>query len=99
MFTIGTRLHSQVDGGEVIVVRADGVTEPLRCAGLPMTGEAADGGAVPEDAPTLLLGKRYELVDEVLRIEVLVTRPGAGPLSYAGRDLTLRPTKPLPSSD
>jgi hypothetical protein len=44
-----------------------------------------------------LLGKRY--FDEESSLELICVKPGAGVLTVAGRELRLRGTKALPSSD
>ena len=43
------------------------------------------------------LGKRYKSVDG--EVEVLVSKPGACDLTYAGTAMELKEAKPLPSSD
>ncbi|MCE4267540.1 hypothetical protein FEZ60_24705 [Rhodococcus sp. MS16] len=99
---IGQRLRSQVCGGEVIVIRADGITADLETGGQPLV-DAASGGSpqptVQADAG-FLIGKRYELGnDSGTRLEVMVTRAGGGPLIYGGQPLTTSQAKTLPASD
>lgn len=98
---IGTRLLSQACDGEVVIVRAEGAETPLDAGGVPMVESRTDERAGETDGEGFALGKRYELHDEAVgvRLEVLVTRPGTSTLSWQGRALTLRATKPLPASD
>lgn len=99
---IGTRLISQVCGGEVIVIRAEGTDLPPSAGGLPMS-DSAPSVMPPDDGGGrgFLLGKRYEFVDNAagIRLEILVTKPGTSTLSWNGHELELKPTKPLPASD
>ncbi|OLF05687.1 hypothetical protein BLA60_34805 [Actinophytocola xinjiangensis] len=96
----GTRLRSQVCDTEIIVVRAEGV-DRLHCGGRPMVALDADrAGGSPEsglDTGTQL-GKRYGRTGDG-RVEVLVTRAGAGTLSVGDDVLPVLAAKPLPSSD
>jgi hypothetical protein len=57
--------------------------------GTETAGEAGTAG--------ILLGKRY--ADETTGLEVLCTKPGAGPLAVDGRELQVKGPKPLPASD
>jgi len=60
----------------------------------------ADSPAAPcraIDGPEVQIGKRY--VDDVAGVEVLCVKAGAGPLTFAGRELTIKAAKPLPASD
>jgi len=98
--TPGMRLFSATSSAQVVVVRAPSAQVDVACAGAPMTTEGAtDLGDAPTATVTvtLLLGKRY--ADEVLGIELLCTRAGAGPLSCDGVDIPLKEAKPLPASD
>ena len=97
----GTRLRSQVDATEVIVVRGRAGDADLSCGGHPMVDLAAtpqDGLAVAEglDGGTQL-GKRY--TDDAGEIEVLITKPGSGSLTLDGTPLQVKSAKPLPASD
>lgn len=99
---IGTRLRSAVDpSAEVLIVRAEGVVKPLECAGIPMVTDVTTDLQSVESSTPLLLGKRYELVqdDPKIHIELLVTKAGSGPLSYDGVELKQSVVKALPTSD
>lgn len=94
----GTRLQSQVDDTQLIIVRATDSLQDLRCGGAPMVAMDAErsGGLDPDYAGGTVMGKRY--VDES-GAEVLVTRAGAGTLTIGNTPLTLKEAKPLPASD
>lgn len=95
----GTRLQSQVDVTEVIVVRTAESLNDLRCGGSPMIplgAEKAGGVIDPSFAGGTTVGKRY--VDES-GAEVLVTKAGLGTLSVGISVLKIKDAKPLPSSD
>lgn len=95
----GTRLKSQVDDTQIIVVKASAVLDDLRCGGQPMIPlEAASSGLSLDPALSdgTVMGKRY--VDED-GAEVLVTKAGVGTLSIGVTPLSLREAKPLPASD
>jgi len=107
----GTRLRSQVDGTEVIVVRAPADDLAIACGGQPMidtaakaeqglapAGGAGGAGGAGEPAKGTQLGKRYTL-DGDAAIELLVTKPGQHGLSINGTPLALKEAKPLPASD
>lgn len=98
----GTRLRSQVDGTEVIVVRSPADDLELACGGQPMIDVAAapEPGLVPVGDPAegTQLGKRYTL-DGDAAIELLVTKPGKYGLSIDGTPLAIKEAKPLPASD
>jgi hypothetical protein len=97
----GDRYRSAVCTTEVIVVKAPSGESTLECGGAPMTGPGESVTGEPVIDPALSdgtqLGKRY--VDEAGELEVLCTKAGAGTLAMAGKVLTLRTAKPLPSSD
>lgn len=97
----GARMRSAVCATEVIVVRATGAQVDLRCGGQPMTpmGEARNLDATPdaEFSGGNAMGKRY--ADEVLGLELLITKAGAGTLSIGTTQIELKDAKPLPSSD
>jgi hypothetical protein len=94
---VGTRLKSQVSTCEVIIVKGSDLDSELECAGTVMTATGGDGSNQVEDGPVLALGKRYS--DEESGIEILVTKPGVGPLSFDGRELGQNQAKQLPASD
>jgi len=98
----GTRLRSQVDGTEVIVVRSPADELGVACGGQPMIDVAAEPepGLAPAGEPVegTQLGKRYVL-DGNAAIELLVTKPGPYGLSVDGTPLAVKQAKPLPASD
>lgn len=93
-WTAGTRLYSAASAVEAIVVT--GADVDLACAGAPVLTERPETteGATGAD---LAVGKRFEDADSGL--VVMVTRPGAGPLTADGREMTQRAAAALPSSD
>ena len=97
----GARMRSAVCATEVIVVRATGADVDLRCGGQPMTpmNEARDPEASPDPelAGGNAMGKRY--ADEVVGLELLITKAGAGTLGIGTTPIELKDAKPLPSSD
>jgi hypothetical protein len=101
MLRLGARYRSQVCTTEIIVVRAPTTEIDLRCGGQPVIVASTLAGTVrPEDADESLLagtaiGKRY--ADGGL--EVLAVKAGKGSLTADGRLLTIKASKPLPSSD
>ena len=94
----GTRLQSQVDDTEIIVVKTAGSLDDLRCGGAPMApiGAEKSGELDPDFAAGTSMGKRY--VDET-GAEILVTKAGAGTLAVGESPLSLKEAKPLPASD
>jgi hypothetical protein len=98
----GTRLRSQVDGTEVIVVRSPADDLAVACGGQPMIDVAAEPepGLAPAGEPVAgtQLGKRYTLAGDAA-VELLVTKPGKYGLSIGGTPLALKEAKPLPASD
>lgn len=93
----GTKLKSQVDDTEVMVIRAaDGV---VACGGVEMAEAApAEKGAIdPAFGEGTKIGKRY--VNEAGTIELLCVKGGQGSLSLDGVALYPKDAKPLPSSD
>jgi hypothetical protein len=98
----GTRLRSQVDGTEVIVVRASADDLAVACGGQPMVDVAGAPGPglapVGEPADGTQLGKRYVSAGDGA-VELLVTKPGKYGLSIDGAPLVLKEAKPLPASD
>ncbi|WP_299577245.1 hypothetical protein [uncultured Williamsia sp.] len=98
MVKTGTRLQSQVDDTEVIVVRAADSLDDLRCGGHPMVevGGERGGELDPAFGEGTVLGKRY-LADD--GAEVLVTKAGQGSLAVGQTALAVKEAKPLPASD
>lgn len=99
MVKSGTRLQSQVDDTQVIVVKAADSLDDLRCGGaamVPLDAEKAGGEVNPAFADGTVMGKRY--VDDA-GAEVLVTKAGSGSLSVGDTPLTRKEAKPLPASD
>ena len=95
----GTRLQSQVDDTQVIVVKSADSLDDLRCGGAPMVALDAEKAAAdidPDFAAGTVMGKRY--VDDGAA-EVLVTKAGQGTLSIGATPLVLKEAKPLPASD
>jgi hypothetical protein len=94
----GSQLRSAASGCEVVVVRGTEVEGALVCAGVPMVaGTPAQPASGDAGGSTLPVGKRYS--DSESGVEVLVVKPGAGPLSFDGRELSLKAAKALPASD
>ncbi len=95
----GTRLQSQVDDTQVIVVKTADSLDDLRCSGAAMVALDAEKSAAeidPEFAAGTAMGKRY--IDDG-GAEVLVTKAGKGTLSVGTTVLVLKEAKPLPASD
>ncbi|MCW2860610.1 MAG: hypothetical protein JWP48_2318 [Actinoallomurus sp.] len=98
----GSRLRSQVDATEVIVVRPPAGDVVVACGGHPMI----DAHAEPQPGLTTVsghdegtqIGKRYTASGEHT-FELLVTKPGTGGLSVDGVPAVLKEAKPLPASD
>lgn len=95
----GLTLRSTTSEVEVIVVRGAAGDVDITCGGASMTadGEAGTGGDAGNEETAVLLGKRY--ADDEAGLELLCTKPGAGPLACDGRMLAIKGTKPLPASD
>ncbi|MGL3150192.1 hypothetical protein ACTU6U_07105 [Microbacterium sp. A196] len=94
-WTAGTRVFSAASSVEAIIVT--GADVELACAGAPMLTERPEGVEGNGDGAELAVGKRFE--DAQTSLVVMVTRPGAGPLTADGRELGQRAATPLPSSD
>jgi hypothetical protein len=95
----GTRLQSQVDDTQVIVVKTAESLDDLRCGGTVMIALDAErtGGEIdPKFAGGTAMGKRYV---DTAGAELLVTKAGQGTLSIGDAPLTLKEAKPLPASD
>jgi hypothetical protein len=101
MLRLGARYRSQVCTTEIIVVRAPATEVDLRCGGQPVViaSTPADTVRTQEADESLLggtvMGKRYADGD----LEVLAVKAGSGSLTADGRPLTIKASKPLPSSD
>jgi hypothetical protein len=97
----GTRLRSQVDDTQVIVVKGLPGDVDLSSGGHPMI----DLTATPTDGLTAkdgfdggaLLGKRY--TDASGELELLVSKGGSASLSLDGEVLEVKQAKALPASD
>ena len=98
----GTRLRSQVDDTEIIVVRWPTDDLGVACGGQPMIDVAAEPepglAAAGDHAEGTQLGKRYTLGGDAA-VELLVTKPGKYGLSINEAPLVLKEAKPLPASD
>lgn len=96
--TVGLHLRARTSACELVVVSPPSSPGVLLCAGDEMGVESTrTDGAEDSHAPHLALGKRFH--DEESGLELLCVRAGAGPLTFAGRELQLRVAKPLPASD
>jgi hypothetical protein len=98
----GSRLRSQVDATEIIVVRAPDDDVEVTCGGHPMIDvkdQPQPGlAAVAGSEGGTKIGKRYT-IDGDYPVEFLVTKPGAHDLAMDGAPLVLKEAKPLPASD
>lgn len=95
----GSRLRSQVDATELIVVRAPTEDLDLRIGGhaaIDLGAEPTPGLAAEPGEPALV-GKRYTRDEDDL--ELLVTKAGTAGLSIGSVPLRLKESKPLPASD
>ncbi len=95
----GTRLQSQVDDTQVIVVKSADSLDDLRCGGTAMIAldaEKSPADIDPKFSEGTVMGKRY--VDEG-GAELLVTKAGQGTLTVGETPLSLKEAKPLPASD
>ncbi len=95
----GTRLQSQVDDTQVIVVKSADSLDDLRCGGTAMIAldaEKSPADIDPKFSDGTVMGKRY--VDEG-GAELLVTKAGQGTLTVGETPLSLKEAKPLPASD
>jgi hypothetical protein len=97
----GTRLRSQVDATEVVVVRPPAVGVTIACGGHAMIDlQASPESGLAAEAGTggTQVGKRYTLPGGDA-LEVLVTKSGSSALSIGGQELVVKDAKPLPASD
>jgi hypothetical protein len=99
VFKTGSRLKSQVDDTQLVVVRAPAGDLDLRIGGHPPTDLAGtpESGLVAEPGEGTLLGKRY--TRDQGDLELLITKAGAGDLMVDGVLLHVKDSKPLPASD
>jgi hypothetical protein len=101
MLKTGSRLRSQVDDTELIVIKAPATDVDLLIGGHPAidvgTEPAAGLNLDPAHSDGSLLGKRYTRA--AADIELLVTKGGEGSMSIDGETLEPKESKPLPSSD
>ncbi|MCW2623072.1 MAG: hypothetical protein JWL64_2674 [Frankiales bacterium] len=97
----GTRLRSQVDETQVVVIRAPAGEVDVLIGGHPVIdakSEPAEGLTLdPALSDGTQLGKRY--VREEGDLELLVSKGGQGTLTVDGTPLVLKDAKPLPASD
>jgi hypothetical protein len=94
---VGSRMRTPTSTAEVIVVKAAAADGELQCAGGAMTTEDVSVAEQGGGDSKILLGKRY--TDTESGLEVLATKPGAGPLSFDGRELVIKSAAALPASD
>lgn len=92
--TAGARLKTTTSTLEVVVVAVPTADADLLAAGEPMSTDATPG---PAGEATYAIGKRY--VEDASGIEILVVKPGPGPLTIGGNALVVKSAKPLPASD
>ncbi len=90
-------MRSAVSTAEFIITKAPAVEGELCCGGAPLVGAAESFVETSGLEGSVAVGKRYVSADE--KLEILCTKAGAGELSYDGEVLTIRSSKPLPSSD
>jgi hypothetical protein len=95
---VGHRLRAQNSACEVIVIKGSDADAALLCAGVEMLPTTPEGASAQmSEGPRIEVGKRY--TDDDSDIEVLCTKAGIGPLSFADHELTLKAAKSLPASD
>jgi hypothetical protein len=98
----GTRLRSQVDTTELIVVRPPAGEVEVACGGHPMIDPHTEpqAGLSPrgECGGGTQIGKRYTASGDEA-IELLVTRAGTHGLTVDGKPVMPKEAKPLPASD
>ena len=94
---VGSRLRTPTSTAEVIVVKAAATDGELQCAGGGMTTEDVTVEDQGGSGSKILLGKRY--TDTESGLELLATKPGAGPLVFDGRELAIKSAATLPASD
>lgn len=81
MLRAGTRLKSQADSTELLVVRAPGKSVAVHCGGRPMVEQTPSGAtdSVADGAESGNFGLRLQTVDQ--QLEVLVIKGGSGELT------------------
>jgi hypothetical protein len=96
----GTRLRSQVDATEVIVVRSAVGEVELTCGGHPMVDprDVPAGGLTPQPGEPVALGKRY-VVDGRDDLELLAVKAGECGVAVDGVAVVAKSATPLPASD
>lgn len=96
----GSRWVSAVCDTEVVVVKRGGDGVVIGCGGREMIPHGAEKPAGLQLDPGLsdgtVIGKRFEHESGV---EVLCTKAGAGTLTANGTAMSVKESKPLPSSD
>lgn len=101
ILTAGTRLKSQVDDTQLVVVKAPAGDVELLIGGHPPIDIAGDADAGlsldPAHSDGTLMGKRYGRAAG--DIELLITKAGQAGISLDGETLAPQESKPLPSSD
>lgn len=95
----GSRLRSQVDSTELIVVRAPVDDLDLRIGGHPAIEISCEptAGLTAQPGRPALMGKRY--TRETGDLELLITKAGTAGLTIGARALHVKESKPLPASD
>lgn len=96
----GTRSKCAVCDTEVMVVRTVPVEVLLTCGDVEMIGmdgAKTAGTHAAAAAQVAMVGKRY--VNAADAVELLCTKAGQGALAVNGESLSVKQTKPLPSSD
>ncbi|MFA6577113.1 MAG: hypothetical protein WCS84_16945 [Nocardioides sp.] len=95
----GSRLRSQVDSTELIVVRAPADDLDLLIGGHPAIeiSGVPTAGLTAEPGEPALMGKRYTRAEGDL--ELLITKAGTTGLTIGATALHLKESKPLPASD
>ena len=100
VLSVGSRLRSQVDATELVVVRAPAEDLDLRIGGhpaIPVGVEPTPGLVAETTEQPVMLGKRYSR--EADDLEILITKAGGSSVSIGDVVLRVKEAKPLPSSD
>lgn len=94
MLRAGTRLKSQVDSTELLVVRAPGTNTVVYCGGRPMLEQThADAtDSAPAGAESGNFGRRFHASDR--QLEVLVIKSGSGELTADAEPLVAKEPAP-----